>query len=264
MIRHIGLLMCRNEVDVIGFALEQHTRYFDDIVAQDGSTDGSREIIAACPQVCKLFKDEEVLRPGERWTDGHRSVALEWIIKEYGIEDVWVTLLHADEFWHDDPIAAATRAAAEGASYVLWGEFRFFLHVEDQPMWDSGHQVWPHWYCGPFFEARQFELARHQVYIRGQDHLTLPTGPPPRKRYSVIPRYRHYPYRSPAQMRRVFVDKCDSRYWQPDHAWLRDGDYFRINLPEPKNSPLAAWQNVGNFEGILPKAERFLPQWFRS
>jgi len=269
MLRHIGLLMVRNEVDVLAEALEAHSRFFDTIVAQDGSTDGGRELIAACPNVIKLFRDEDVLREGERWTDGHRNHAMQWILSEFGCADVWVTLLHADEFWWDDPLEMAEQADAGGATFVMWGEFRFFLHHEDRFTLDLTKPVTERvtWWGGPFFEDRQFKLENHQLYFPGTDHCTIPRGPGQARRWKArIPRYRHYPYRSKAQCLAVWIDKVQSRYWQPDHAWLHSACFepWLRALPMPKNSPLAAWDHVEKFAGTLPDPQAFLPTWWEG
>jgi hypothetical protein len=268
---NIGLLMCRNEGDVIKEALDEHAKYFDYIVAMDGSTDDSREIIKMHPHIGKIFYDEAILKPGERWNDGCRQVALDWIREHWGL-NTWITLLHADEFWEDNPIEVARKANEAGATYVLWGEYRFFLHTRQLHTFDTSLPLKERvtWYAGPWFETRQFNLMAHNKLKAGEDHKVLPEGERPPLRFAPVPRYRHYPYRSPAQTTSCWYDKVKLRYWQPDHAWIgeRRGDYrayFRDGFPEPKNSPLAQWNKVGNIHTEpLPDALQFLPQWWRD
>lgn len=271
--RHIGLFMVRNEGDIALAALGEHAKYFSEIVVQDGTDDGSTAGVQKHPHVVRVFRDAEVLKRGERWTDGHRNIALHWILEQCDPRQTWVTLLHADEFWQDDPCLMAEWADRDGASYVLWGEFRFHLHPDDQLYFDEDDDwtkpgLLPWWtlrqsfgpirhYGGPFFETRQFRLFNHQFYMPGKDHCVLPLGPGRPRRWRHIPRYRHYPYRSPAQCRAAYEDKVAKRYWQPDHAWLQNGDPFIERLPKPSNSPLAAWDNCGVYDGTLPNPERF-------
>ena len=266
MIHHIGLLTVRNEADVLAEALAWHTVWFRNIVAIDGSTDGGRDMLNACPYVVKVFDDADVVpRYGRngRFCDACRQPALDFIRDRYGVENVWVTLLHADEFWWDDPKRMAEQAHADGDTCVLWGEYRFFLHTSDRGRLDPALPVVQRltWYAGPFFEWRQFRLPEHQLYIPGTDHRTLPTGMPPR-RWPRVPRYRHYPYRSEAQAAAAYVDKVAARYWQPDHAWLAGGDPYRDSLPRPRDPGIAAWQNVARFDGTLPDPVSFIPHWF--
>lgn len=264
-VKHIGLFMVRNEPDVALDAYREHAGYMDEMVIQDGSEEGQTwtwgKDIRPAPAM--LIFDDLVLRPGERWTDAHRNHALQAILKRWHDENVWVTLCHADEFWQDDPRMMAEWADADGATFTVWGEYRFHLHPEDRRMYAAdGKAPWPiqeivrHW-CGPFFETRQFKLRNHQVYEPGRDHSTLPGGPGTPVRWPHIPRYRHYPYRSPAQCKLAYQDKVVDRYWQPDHAWLKDGDPFVEALPKPVNSPLSAWDNRGVYDGTLPNPEPF-------
>jgi len=262
---NVGLMLVRNEIDVLQEALRHHCEHFRYIVCQDGSTDGGTQLLSDCPNVIKLFRDEDYLKPGERFCDAHRNIGLKWIRREFG-PNTWITLLHADEFWYDDPISAAEEADRKRKTYVLWAEFRFFLHESDRGKPKRpGMPIWQRirYYCGPFFEIRQFYLATHHTYIPGEDHRTLP-GPLPQcreNRLERVPRYCHYPYRSIEQVRKCYKDKCESRYWQPDHEWLKDrmDDPFVRFLPPPRNSPLAHWWRVGWFSGRLPEAEPFLP-----
>jgi len=271
--KHIGLLTCRNEVDIIESGLAGHARYFDTIVAIDGSDDGSREVIECCPEVVKCFHDEDILAPGERFSDGHRSVALQWIIEHYGFRDVWVTLLHPDEFWEDDPVLMAEFAADDAATFVLWAEFRFFLPTELQFWWrDAPAQFLSltaekrlMYYAGPFFERRQFSLKTHRHYIVGRDHDTLPAPVTvPHMRWHHIPRFRHYPFRSPDQIQKRASER-GRRMIQPDHDPFVEQPFVRA-LPQPSNSPLAAWDNVGIYDGpgSLPNPASFLPAWWRG
>ena len=113
---HIGLMTVRNEMDVLARGLAHHARFFDRIVAIDGSTDGGRDILARHPNIRKLIADECILKPGERFTDAHRQAGLDWIREHVGVENVWVTLCHPDERWEDDPILMAEWAARDGAT----------------------------------------------------------------------------------------------------------------------------------------------------
>ncbi len=267
-VTHVGLLTVRNEPDVLPAALAHHAARFTDIVVLDGSTRCPRKLYRTCPSVKKLFQDRNILKKNERFCDAHRRVPLEWIRDHYPPETTWITLLHADEFWWDNPLAMAALAHAEDCTFILWGEYRFFLHTTDRDTLDLRAPVTRRltWYVGPFFEVRQFRLREHQTYVPGRDHQTLPVGLPGR-RWPIIPRYRHYPYRSPAQVVRAYLDKCATRSWQPDHDWLGarpQFDPFVRHLPKPHNSPLAkhTWDRVRRFDGNLPNPARFLPEWW--
>lgn len=260
-IRHVGLMCVRNEADVLAEGLAHHAARFEAIVAIDGSDDGGRELLAACPQVVKLLRDENLVRPGERFIDAHRNAALQWIIEQYGVEGVWITLLHPDEFWFDEPRPMAEAADAAGATFLLWGEFRFFLHESDRGRLDVRLPIRDRvlWWGGPYYEIRQFRLPEHQAYLRGRHHCVLPGGLPGRC-WAHIPRYRHYPYRSLEQIRAREADAAKLA-WQPDHAGRGRNPWLR-RLPAPVNSPLARWRHVEKFVGELPDPAGCLPSWW--
>ena len=270
---YVGLLCVKGEADVFAEWADQQDVLlgFDGIVAIAGDPESERAL-GECNLVERVFRDADLLAEygaptpdgGRRFRDSCRQPALDWIADRYG-EDTWVTLLHADEFWVDDPILAAVSADYAGATYALWGEFRHFLHTSDRETLDLSLPVQERvrWCCGPFFEVRQFRLREHRTYQPGRDHSVLPVGLPGR-RWPLVPRYRHFPYRSPDQCALAYADKCASRYWQPDHAWLASGDPFVERLPEPRNSPLAAWDNVLHVDDPrdLPAPNRYLPRWW--
>lgn len=260
---NVGLLCVKDEADVLVESLPHHAARFEQIVAINGSTDAGAWLVAMCPNVIRIFADADVIPAGGRFCDACRQPALTWIMREFG-PDTWVTLLHADEFWEDEPILATEAADADGATFILWGEFRFFLHSSDRGQPTTGPiRERLLWHCGPFYEVRAFRLREHQLYVPGRDHQTLPVGLPG-MRWAVCPRYRHYPYRSPEQCRRAYMDKVLARYWQPDHAWLGLGDCYVDSLPKPLNSPLAHWDRVRRYDGDLPDPAAMLPAWWEG
>jgi hypothetical protein len=264
---HVGLLCVKNERDVLAEALESYRGMVRDIIAQDGSTDGSREMLRGSDQVVMLFTDEEATCGHRSFRDRNRQVCVSWILLRYG-SATWVTLLHPDEFLHDDPNEAIRVAEEEGASYVLWAEYRFFPHVSERGALEQGScRSYRKHCCGPFFEVRQFRLTHHRLYDPAQVHGVLPSGPPPAKRARVLPRYRHYPFRSLEQIKRHAWELIrDERMVQPDWDWVcelvkrdaPDADYYREALPAPANSPLAAWYNVFLDTGELPDPRPYL------
>src|SRR5450756_1713140 len=112
-IRNVGLLICRNEIDILDQFMQRHVQFFDTIVAIDHSTDGSREVLGGYPQVKHLIKGEDLPYPPP-FCDGQRQAALEVIRDTYGYGG-WITLLHPDEWWVDDPNQATADAEKECA-----------------------------------------------------------------------------------------------------------------------------------------------------
>ena len=195
---NIGLLMTFNEADVIAEMLEAATPHVDAIFALDGSTDGTDEIIRAHPKLERLFKDAEVVTSGPT-RDYHRQALLDAARERFG-HGHWYTLLHGDEFLHDDPRVIIERAERERATFVNWASMQFFLHTSDARRNLEGIQSVQErvrWYSPFWVEVRQFKdnpRARFGPHGRVQP---LHVGWKP---FSKMPILKHYPYRSVAQM----------------------------------------------------------------
>ncbi|NJK43139.1 MAG: hypothetical protein HC933_01720 [Pleurocapsa sp. SU_196_0] len=156
-----------------------------------------------------MFCDAEVA-PNARVRDAHRQVLLDAARAEFG-RGHWYTLLHADEFFHDDPRAIIAHAEREGAGFVNWASMQFFMHTTDRDLFDAhGHPLEPsvqrrlRWYSPFWIEVRQFldepGLPWLEVAYRRLEHgRVFPRGTR-FKPFSRMPVLKHYPYRSPAQM----------------------------------------------------------------
>jgi Glycosyl transferase family 2 len=206
---NIGLLMTYNEQDVLPEMLLEAERHVDAIFALDGSSDDTLAILRAHEKVHRVFLDAEVA-PNVRIRDAHRQVLLDAARAEFG-RGHWYTLLHADEFFHDDPREMIVRAEREGAGFVNWASMQFFMHTTDRDLFDThGHPLEPsvrrrlRWYSPFWIEVRQFldepGLPWLEVAYRPGEHgRVFPRGTR-FKPFSRMPVLKHYPYRSPAQM----------------------------------------------------------------
>ena len=195
---NIGLLMTFNEGDVIAEALEAASPHVDAIFALDGSSDGTTEIIRAHPKLERLFRDEEVAGKGPT-RDFHRQVLLEAARERFG-PGHWYTLLHGDEFFHDDPRLVIERAERERARYVNWASMQFFLHTSDANRdleRTQSVQERLRWYSPFWVEVRQFKDNGRARFGPHGRVLPLHVGWKP---FSRMPVLKHYPYRSVAQV----------------------------------------------------------------
>ncbi len=206
---HIGLLMTYNEADVLPQMLEATTQHVDAIFALDGSSDATPEILRACPKLEGLLFDRDVAQGG-RVRDHHRQALLEAARAKYGTGH-WYSLLHADEFMHDDPRAVIEQAELEGAGFVNWIAMQFFLHPDDADLYDAqgqpleqGVQRRVTWYSPFWVEVRQFldvpQFAWQRVQYRDGEHGRVYPRGTRWKPYSRMPVLKHYPYRSPVQV----------------------------------------------------------------
>ena len=195
---NIGLLMTYNEIDVIDEMMTHNAPFVDTIFALDGSNDGTREFLENHDKVELVFKDEDVAPKG-RVRDFHRQVLLDAAHERYGVGQ-WFTLMHGDEFFHDDPRLIIERAKKQGAKRVNWAAMQFFMHLSDEPLDMSlGVQERLRWYSPFWVEIRQFKSTKKTHYPeRHGQVIPHKVGFMP---YLKMPILKHYPFRSPEQMR---------------------------------------------------------------
>ena len=199
MTQNIGLMLTRNEEDVIDEVMAANKKYFDKIMVLDGSDDRTEEIVRSYDCVKYFLKDKEIIDrlPNRKFEDGARQFLLEKAQEMYPVEG-WFTLLHGDEVWHDDPNWVANEAEKARAEKVNWDVMNFFLHPSDKER-DLGAiksvQERVLWYCPGYLEIRQFRNKPGIYYDLGQRNNTLPHGIG-WQIYKHFPVYKHYPYRS--------------------------------------------------------------------
>ncbi|MDD4178612.1 MAG: glycosyltransferase [Candidatus Margulisbacteria bacterium] len=203
MVQNIGLMITNNEEDCIAEVMNEHIKYFDKILVLDGSSDRTEEILRSYPQVKYFIKDKDIIDrlPNRKFEDGARQFLLAKAQELFPIEG-WFTLLHGDEIFHDDPNWVATEAEKARAEKVNWYGMNYFLHTSDQSK-DleaiSSVQARLLWYVPGHIEIRQFRNKKGISYDLGQRNNVLPRGLGLRI-YKYFPIYKHYPYRSVAQV----------------------------------------------------------------
>lgn len=194
---NIGLLMTYNEADVIDEMMAHNRHFVDTIFVLDGSDDGTAERLNAYSEVELILKDSEVA-PNARVRDYHRQALLDAAHERYGVGH-WFTLMHGDEFFHDDPRDIAERAEKQGANRVNWAAMQFFMHSSDEPL-DTSLPVQERltWYSPFWVEIRQFKTTKNTHYAQKHGQV-IPerVGWQP---YFKMPLFKHYPFRSPEQM----------------------------------------------------------------
>lgn len=202
-VQNIGLMVTRDEEDVIAEVMEANKKYFDKILVLDGSSDRTEEIIRSYDCVKYFLKDREIIGrlPGRKFEDGARQFLLEKAQEMYPVEG-WFTLLHGDEIWHDNPNLIAEEAEKARAEKVNWYVMNFFLHTTDKGKeLEAVKSVQERvlWYCPGFLEIRQFKNKPGIRYDLSQRHDVTPRGIGWRI-YKYFPIYKHYPFRSVAQI----------------------------------------------------------------
>lgn len=178
--RLIGLMMIRDEADIVEASLRAACRWFDRILVLDGTTDPEQrrrtdEVLDARPEVVFVARDEDL--PGSQTRDGARQYLLEEARRRYGVEN-WIGVLHADECIDQDPrpVLAAHHPALDPSIRVRL--VHAFLHADDEQRWPElaalpvrdriRHVMWPGVPESRFFfdtGDRDYEVGRHAKVI---------------------------------------------------------------------------------------------------
>lgn len=202
-VQNIGLMITRDEEDVIEEVMAANKKYFDKIFVLDGSSDRTEEVIRSYDCVKYFLKDSEIIDklPNRKFEDGARQFLLQKAQEMYPVEG-WFTLLHGDEIWHDDPNWVAEQAEKSRAEKVNWYVMNFFLHTSDKAKdLDSIKSVQERvlWYCPGYLEIRSFRNKPGIHYELGQKNNVIPQGIG-WQIYKYFPVYKHYPFRSVRQI----------------------------------------------------------------
>jgi glycosyltransferase involved in cell wall biosynthesis len=234
MMQHIGLMMVRNEIDIIDRYIEHINDIgIDIILVLDDSDDGTYERLRTWPKVKYIVK-QKTLYGDQQPCDGMRQCLLKYMQRNYGYED-WIHLLHPDEFFWDNPIMVAEEADAHGYDQVNWHSIYFFLHPDDK-----GEKGLPTYYSPGTIEERQFKNRRNLYYDPIQDHKTTPYGLD--NLMHITPIIRHYPLRNPEQAQARAYDRLATGF-QEQYHWV-------IEEPFPQCHPKLMDKGAFKFDGI--------------
>ena len=210
--------MTCNEVDVIEEVMREHSKYFDTILALDGSNDGTGEIIKSFKNVKFFIKDQDLPYTG-RVKDGARGFLLKKAQEMYGY-DGWFTLLHGDEIFYDNPIKIAELAQKRGVDKINWQPMNFYLHTTDKEReLESIKSIQERleWYSpASCLEIRQFKNKKGLFYDQNKHSQVMADGVG-WKTLLYFPVYKHYPYRSTKQILKKINEGKEKGYFSPTY-----------------------------------------------
>ena len=132
---HRGIMIVKDEGELLTKWLSTHLRDFDSIVCVDGSE--SNETF----QLLQGFKNIDYIHERElrlkQYTDTEiRQSALDILTEKYGY-GFWVTIAHCDEFYYHDPRKIVQLAEDENIDGIYW----YALHVLPHPSEFSAFKV---------------------------------------------------------------------------------------------------------------------------
>lgn len=199
----VAVTMVKDEADVIAGTLRHLANEGVDaiIVADNLSTDGSREIIDGLSLPCELIVKDD---PDPAYEQSRKMTALAHEAARLGAE--WIVPFDADEVWvcHDGRLADSLRTT-EGnvATAAIINHFASALDVDDPDPFVS--MVWrqPAAQRLPKIAYRYHPEA---VIEQGNHGVKHPAPTPSPARLEI----RHFPYRSPEQMVRKAINGANA------------------------------------------------------
>lgn len=259
--QNIGLMMTYNEDDVLDECLTHLKQFFDCILVLDGSTDRTEEILRSHAHVRYILKEDQIF-PKRRIRDGCRQFLLEKAQEMYGTEG-WFTLLHADEFFVDDPNEIAARASRVKAEKVNWHMLTFFLHESERgQIWDPNRSIREQrlFYSLGGLEIRQFRNKPGIYYDLNQHSDVLPKGIgwKPLLDFPVIA---HYANRSPEQMQKKYDHQNRMVHIGDSATPFHQDSVYRTHYYMDRTT---VRKFDGSFHELAPKARPgILKQWLQ-
>jgi hypothetical protein len=134
----IGLGLYREEHDIAEEWLAHVSSFCERIYILDGSEDKT-----ILPSIAKDFNKVVCIRNDDEFTNqpivcGGRKFVHDIIKADEKARDLpWVVLLHADEFWHSNPIDLA-RNCPQGYEIINVRNVTFFPHTSQKDSWTFG------------------------------------------------------------------------------------------------------------------------------
>lgn len=244
-----GIMLTKNEADILPETLEMWKELKIPIVAMDDSDDGTYEMLKEYPNIT-VFKQSEFFDPdAQNASDWLFQAPLNIKRQMYGVGD-YVFLVLGDEYWYHNPIKIAESMKKEEAGILWLHSMQRFMHKEDIHKWDFDKQEWKPewkgltnrerllWYSPGHREIRVWLDNGYCFYHPHQRFNTVPLGIDIRKEFSKNLILEHYPQRDPKQLSERAKDRIERNY-QPfyEHSYKkRQEEMFFDHFPGMKES----------------------------
>jgi len=278
-IQHRGILIVKDEGEMLTKWLDTHLQDFDSIVCVDGSeSNETRRLLQGYPRIEYVHENELQLR---QYTDTEiRQAALDLLTSKHGY-GYWITMCHCDEFYYHDPKKIVQLAEDENVDGIYW----FALHVLPHPSeFDAfkANTALPattlfhhyHYYGekGGFQDFRSFKFTP-RVHFGKEWSVMKPEGL--NRIWTKHPAYLHYKVKeinvnnydrkghnlqSFAQARKRAQRNKNGEIVSTGLSWAikEEKDFFVTNYPgKPK------YKRCMKYEGTLPPELNHFPNWTR-
>ncbi len=212
-----GLMMIRNENDILKEVLSEHSKFCDHIFILDGTNEEperSKDICLSFKNI-SYFTDKDL--PADYPVpvrDGCRQFLLDKIRGKYGYEG-WVAVLHGDEIFVDDPRSIIKKYHGLFDALTL-DCLLYFIHKEQYPFkLDPSRSLQEQilWHAGPGWpEARLFRNKKASDYKSPSAHCkVIPENL--LINYKTTFKIKHYTYRDAEQQAKRAQDRSTDTKW---------------------------------------------------
>ncbi len=215
----LGIMLIRNENDILMEVLREHVRHCDHIFILDGATEDpetSRAICKSFPAVSYFLESELPALYSRPIRDGARQFLLDQARRAYGENRGWFVLLHGDEIFVDSPQDIIS-SYDPFADCLAVDSLLYFLHRDQKPfVWDDNKPLAEQirWYAGPGWpEIRMFRNRTGVGYEPAQHSNLLPRGIS--SAFKTNFKLKHYPYRSPKSQAARATDRTQITGFSP-------------------------------------------------
>jgi hypothetical protein len=230
MEKQLGILIMKDENDILEEYLTKITQYYDPIYVLDGSdSDEGREICGKFPEVVFYEKDKNVIEG--KSTDAIRGFLWEKAKREV-VGKSWVAILHPDEFPETNPLdmlAFVSKNSPDTTSIIV-RSLHFFLHTSQKDEWkfEKGDLIEPlmKWHMGPGMTEFRFFKFDPEFSYDETHHQVIPAHADMRKLSMENFRIKQFSFRTPEQARERIKNRIESGWSPYDYMVFEGGEVF--------------------------------------
>jgi hypothetical protein len=236
MQKQVGLLIMKDENDILYEYLTKVTQYYDKILVLDGGDDDKgKEICGKFPEIIFYEKDKNVIKGDSN--DSIRSFLWEKA-KEIINDKQWVAILHPDEFPTTNPLELLEALNEHNGDIVMIMNQHFFLHTLQKDDWDfkPGDLIEPKmkYYMAPGQPEYRFFKFKKNLRYKMVHGLTVPvinsSGPVFVENFT----FKQFTYRTLEQAIKRAQTRWSSRWQMNDYLLvLQTNDMFFDTLKYP-------------------------------
>lgn len=236
MQKQVGILIMKDENDILEEYLTKVSKFFDKILVLDGSDDNQgQEICSKFPEVIFYEKDQNVIDVSN---DSTTRGFLWEKAKKLVTDKQWVGILHPDEFPEGDLLTMFEKHSHSEYDVIAVYNRHYFLHSSQRETWNflPGTTIEDKmfWYMAPgHCEDRYFRFNDSLVY--GKHHsTTMPLNVGPTVFDDTV-YHKQFTYRSRDQVMKRALSRWNSGWQQDDYCLvLETGDIFFDTLKYPE------------------------------